>query len=85
LPAPLKSRDLLDRGVKSPTPEQVESTALAELEAEVKILRQAAAAVEQVVPPKARFALVTELAAEGIAAKQLPVPRRLPSGLLRSS
>ena len=50
-----KSRDLLDRGVKSPTPEQVESAALAaarariaELETEVKILRKAPAAVEQV-------------------------------------
>ena len=50
-----KSRDLLDRGVRSPTPEQVESAALAaarariaELETEVKILRKAAAAVEQV-------------------------------------
>lgn len=66
-----KSRDLLDRGVTSPTPEQVESAALtaarariAELETEVKILRKAAAAVEQVVPPKARFVLVAELAAE---------------------
>jgi putative transposase len=67
-----KSRDLLDRGLTSPTPQQVESAALtaartriAEVETEVKILRKAAAAVEQVVPPKARFALVAELAAEG--------------------
>ena len=72
-----KSRDLLDRGLKTPTPEQVESAALtaakariAELETEVKILRKAAAAVEQVVPPKARFALVAELAAEGVPVKQ---------------
>lgn len=72
-----KSRDLLARGLKSPTPEQVESAALtaarariAELETEVKILRKAAAAVEQVVPPKARFALVAELAAEGVPLKQ---------------
>lgn len=42
------------RGLESPTPEQVESAALAaarariaELETEVKILRKAAAAVEQ--------------------------------------
>lgn len=54
-----KSRDLLDRGVTSPTTEQVESAALAaarariaELETEVKILRKATAAVEQVVPQK---------------------------------
>jgi len=54
-----KSRDLVDRGLKSPTPQQAESAALAaarariaELETEVKILRKAAAAVEQVVPPK---------------------------------
>ena len=72
-----KSRDLLDRGLKTPTPEQVESAALtaakariAELETEVKILRRAAAAVEQVVPPKARFALVAGLAAEGVPVKQ---------------
>lgn len=43
-----KSRDLLDRGLKAPTPEQAESAALAaarariaELENEVKILRKA--------------------------------------------
>ena len=72
-----KSRDLLERGLKTPTPEQVESAALAaakariaELETEVKILRKAAAAVEQVVSPKARFALVAELAAEGVPVKQ---------------
>jgi hypothetical protein len=72
-----KSRDLVDRGLKSPTPQQVESAALAaarariaELETEVKILRKAASAVEQVVPPKARSALVAELAAEGVPVKQ---------------
>lgn len=72
-----KAQDLIDRGVKSPTPEAVESAALAaalaritELENEVKILRVAAAAVTQVVPPKARFALVAELAAEGVTVKQ---------------
>ncbi|WP_084796250.1 IS3 family transposase [Pseudonocardia asaccharolytica] len=72
-----KSRDLLERGVKAATAQQVESAALAaarariaELETEVKILRKAAAAVEQVVPPKARFALVAELAAEGVPVKQ---------------
>ncbi|MDL4774265.1 IS3 family transposase [Actinomadura xylanilytica] len=40
------------------------------MENEVKILRKAAAAVEQVVPPKARFALVAELAVEGVPVKQ---------------
>ena len=64
-----KQRDLIERGLKSSSPEQIESAALAaaharitELETEVKILRKAAAAVERVVPPKARFALVAELA-----------------------
>jgi transposase-like protein len=72
-----KSRDLIDRGLKSPTSEQIESAALkaareriVELENEVKILRKAAAAVEEVVPPKGRFALVAELADEGVPVKQ---------------
>lgn len=72
-----KSRDLLDRGLTSLTPEHVESAAftaararIAELETEVKILCRAAAAVDQVVPPKARFALVAELAAEGVPVRQ---------------
>ena len=63
-----KSWDLLDRGLRLPNPQQVVSAELAgarariaELETEVKILRKAAAAVEQVVAPQARFALVTEL------------------------
>jgi hypothetical protein len=43
---------------------------IAELETEVKILRKAAAAVEKVVPPKARFVLVAEFAAEGVPVKQ---------------
>jgi putative transposase len=72
-----KQQDLMERGLRSPGPEAIESAALAEarariaeLENEVKILRKAAAAVEQVVPPKARFALVAELAAEGVPVKQ---------------
>jgi putative transposase len=72
-----KQRDLVDRGLKSLSPDVIESAALAEarariaeLETEVKILRKAAAAVEQVVPPKALFVLVAELAAEGVAVKQ---------------
>ena len=72
-----KSRDLFERGLKTLTPEQVGSAALtaakariAELETEVKILRKAAAAMEKVEPPKARFVLVAELAAEGVPVKQ---------------
>ncbi|WP_214370631.1 transposase [Pseudonocardia sp. H11422] len=64
-----KSQDLLDRGLKAPTPEAIESAApaaararISELENEVKILRKAAAAVEEVVPPKVR--------------RPLPRPRR---------
>ena len=37
-----------------------------DLEEEVKILRKAAAAVEQVVPPKVRFGLVADLHADGV-------------------
>jgi putative transposase len=72
-----KQLDFIDRGLRSPSPEAVESAALAqararitELETEVKILRKAAAAVEQVVPPQARFVLVAELADEGVPVKQ---------------
>jgi transposase InsO family protein/transposase-like protein len=72
-----KSQDLTDRGLKCPSPGAVESAALAaaqrriaELEDEVKILRKAAAAVEEVVPPKVRYRLVAELAAGGILVKQ---------------
>lgn len=72
-----KRQDLIDRGLQTLSPAAVESAALAEarsriaeLENEVKILRKAAAAVEQVVPPKVRFALVAELAVEGVPVKQ---------------
>lgn len=72
-----KRRGLIDHGLKSLSLAEAESVALAqararvaELENEVKILRKAAAAVEQVVPPKARFALVAELAVEGVPVKQ---------------
>ncbi|MGI5200290.1 IS3 family transposase [Spirillospora sp. CA-108201] len=61
-----RSHDLVERGLKAPSAGAVESAALAavnqriqELENEVKILRKAAAAVEEVVPPKRRFELVT--------------------------
>ena len=67
-----KSRDLVDRGLKAGTSTR-ESTELVaakrrirDLEEEVKILRKAAAAVEEVVPPKVRFRLVAELADDGV-------------------
>ncbi len=72
-----KSKDLIARGVKTRTPAAAESAALAaanqrirELEDEVKILHKAAAAVEEVVPPKERFRLVCELAADGVPVKK---------------
>ena len=71
-----KSRDLVDRGLKpgTTTGESAELAAahrrIRELEDEVKILRKAAAAVEQVVPPKGRFQLVAELVDDGVDAKR---------------
>jgi putative transposase len=72
-----KSREEIDRGIKELAPAVVESAALAaaqariaELENEVKILRKAAAAVEEVVPPKVRYRLVAELADDGVPVKQ---------------
>jgi putative transposase len=72
-----RSQDLIERGIKAPTPAAVESAALAaankriaELENEVRIWRKAAAAVQEVVPPKRRFELVAELAGEGAPVKQ---------------
>lgn len=67
-----KQQDLADRGVK-PASGRAPSAELAaanrcirELEEENTILRNAAAAVEQVVPPKDRFRLVDELHADGV-------------------
>jgi putative transposase len=67
-----RHRDLVDQGIKPGVTER-ESGELAaararirDLEEEVKILRKAAAAVEAVVPPKARYRLVAELRAEGV-------------------
>ncbi len=72
-----RSRDLIDRGVKARPAALIESEELAsararikDLEDEVKILRKAAEAVEQVVPPKQRFRLVAELAEQGVAVKR---------------
>ena len=72
-----KRLDLIERGLKTLSPAAVESAALAraqariaELENEARILRKAAAAVEQVVFPKVRFVLVAELADEGVFVKQ---------------
>ena len=80
-----KSRDLIDRGLKpgSTTTGSAELAAaqrrIRALEDEVIILRKAAAAVEQVVPPKGRFQLVAELAADGVdatrACRELRVSR----------
>lgn len=67
-----KQQDLIDRGVK-PASGRAPSAELAaanrrirELEEENKILRKAAAAIEQVVLPKDRFRLVDELHADGV-------------------
>jgi putative transposase len=71
-----KRQDLVDRGLK-PAAGGIESAELAaarrkirELEEENKILRKAAAAVEEVVPPKERFRLVAELHADGVRVRQ---------------
>jgi putative transposase len=67
-----RHRDLVDRGLKPGTTAQdtAELVAarrrIADLEEEVKILRNAAAAVEAVVPPKDRYRLVAELRADGV-------------------
>jgi putative transposase len=71
-----KNQDLAGRGLKLGTG-QAESAELAaarqrirDLEEENKILRKAAAAVEQVVPPKGRYRLVAELHADGVRVRQ---------------
>lgn len=67
-----KQQDLVDRGLKQGQ-SRTESAQLAaaqqrirDLEEEIKILRKAAAAVEEVVPPKVRFRLVAELHDDGV-------------------
>ncbi|HUJ65321.1 MAG TPA: IS3 family transposase [Acidimicrobiales bacterium] len=71
-----RKHDLVARGLKPAGPGQ-ESAELAaarrrirELEEQVKILSKAAAAVEEVVPPKVRFDIVAQLAAEGVSVKR---------------
>jgi len=71
-----RQQDLVDRGLK-PGTARVESAALIaarkriqELEEEVKILRKAADALEQVVRPKGRFQLVNELVADGVRVRR---------------
>jgi len=71
-----KKQDLIDRGLK-PDTGQAQSAELAaarkkirDLEEENKILRKAAAAVEQVVPPKERFRLVAGLNGDGVRVRQ---------------
>ena len=67
---------MIERGLKAPGAEFESAELVAarrrikELEEQVKILTKAAAAVEEVVPPKARFALVGDLAAEGVSVKR---------------
>ncbi|RAY10649.1 IS3 family transposase [Actinomadura craniellae] len=72
-----KRLDLIERGLRSPSPATVESAALAqarariaELENEVEALRKAAAAARAGGAPKSAFALVAELADEGVPVKQ---------------
>lgn len=81
-----KSQELLDRGLRSTCPAKVGSAALtaapariAELETEVKVLRKPAAAVEQVVPPRARFGLVAGLAAEDVGVRLACLARACPA------
>lgn len=83
-----KRQDLTGRGLK-PGSSQAESAELVaarqkirDLEEENKILRKAAAAVEQVMPPKDRFRLVAELHADGVRVG-LPCAQRLRLRLLR--
>lgn len=68
--------NLVDRGLK-PGTSQAESAELVaarqkirDLEEENKILRKAAAAVQEVVPPKDRHRLVAELQADGVRVRQ---------------
>src|SRR5579862_4978644 len=71
-----KRQDLVGRGLK-PAAGGLESAELVaarrkirELEEENKILRKAAAAVEQVVPPKDRYRLVAGLHGDGVRVRQ---------------
>jgi transposase-like protein len=71
-----KKQDRIDRGLESGT-SRAESAELVaarqkirDLEEENKILRKAAAAVEEVVPPKDRYRLVAELRADGVRVRQ---------------
>jgi len=71
-----KKQDLVDRGLESGT-SRAESAELVaarqkirDLEEENKILRKAAAAVQEVVHPKDRFRLVAELHADGVRVRQ---------------
>jgi putative transposase len=71
-----KKQDLVDRGLEPGTREIASAELVAarqrirDLEEENKILRKAAAAVEEVVPPKERFRLVAELHSDGVRVRQ---------------
>ena len=71
-----KRQDLIDRGL-GPGTSRAESAELVvarqkirDLEEENKILRKAAAAVREVVPPKDRYRLVAELHGDGVRVRQ---------------
>ncbi len=71
-----KNQDLVDRGLE-PGTSRAESAELVaarqkirDLEEENKILRKAAAAVQEVVPPKDRYRLVAELHGDGVRVRQ---------------
>ena len=71
-----RKQDRVDRGLEPGTSraEFAELVAarqkIRDLEEENKILRKAAAAVEEVVPPKGRYRLVAELRADGVRVRQ---------------
>src|ERR1700744_709728 len=68
-----KRQGLFDRGLQhasEPAGLTAARRKIRELEEENKILREAAAAAEEVVPPKERFRLVTELHADGVRVRQ---------------
>ena len=84
-----KRQDLINRGLKPATGrgESAELVAarqkIRDLEEENKILRKAAAAVQEVVPQKERFRLVTELHADGIRLRRARYARGVHVRLLR--
>ncbi|WP_428981403.1 IS3 family transposase [Nocardia brasiliensis] len=76
MPVQLEKQDFIDQGLKDGVsrPESEELAAakrrILDLEEEVEILGKAAAAVEQVVPPKDRYRLVAELHDDGVRVRR---------------